>query len=297
MIHLTGEEPPLGDRPRDRSTLMSRTMILAAASLLAFMSIDAQAVRKGKTAGGIAYDVQGSGPALVLITGSNLDRRMWTREAEWLAKQYTVVRYDLRAHGESDTATREFSHHGDLIELLDALQIQKATLIGLSAGAFIALDAALDIPHRVERIVLAGPGVTGYTGKNPPQFPPEMFAALGARDYRRVSEILLKTPVFAATPESQALVRQMVTENERLWTVDRKLMKPQPPTIDRLAQVAVPTLVIVGEKDLYQRDHAELVAARVPGAKLVVVPGGGHIVNLTSPKEFEAAVRSFLGKR
>ena len=276
---------------------MSRTMILAAVSLLAFMSIDAQALRKGKTAGGIAYDVQGSGPPVVLITGSNLDRRMWTREAGWLAKQHTVIRYDLRAHGESDTATKEFSHHADLIDVLDTLKIQKATLIGLSAGAFIALDAALDIPNRVERIVLAGPGVTGYTGRHPPQFPPEMFAAIGAKDYRRVSEILLTTPVFAAAPESQALVRQMVTENERLWTVDRKLMKAQPPTLDRLAQVRVPTLVIVGEKDIYQRDHAELIAARVPGAKLAVIPGGSHIVNLTSPKEFDASVKSFLGNR
>jgi 3-oxoadipate enol-lactonase len=294
VIHLTGEEPPIGERARDKSTLMSRTMILAAVSLLAFMSIDAQAIRKGKTSGGIAYDVQGSGPPLVLITGSNLDRRMWNREAEWLSKQYTVVRYDLRAHGESDTAVREFSHHTDLIDVLDTLKIEKTTFIGLSAGAFIALDAALDIPARVERIVLAGPGVTGYTGKNPPQFPPEMFTAIQAKDYRRVSEILLKTPVFAAAPESQKLVREMVTENERLWTVDRKLMKAQPPTLDRLAQVRVPTLVIVGEKDVYQRDHAELIASRVPGARLVVIPGGGHIVNLTSPKEFEAAVRAFL---
>jgi 3-oxoadipate enol-lactonase len=297
LIHLTGEEPPIGERSRERSTLMSRTMILGAVSLLALMSIDAQAIRKGKTGGGIAYDIQGSGPAVVLITGSNLDRRMWTREAEWLAKQYTVVRYDLRAHGESDTATREFSHQADLIELLDTLKIQKATLIGLSAGAFIALDAALDIPQRVERIVLAGPGVTGYTGKNPPQFPPEMFAAIQARDYRRVSKILLTTPVFAAPPESQPLVRQMVTENERLWTVDRALMKMPPPTLPRLAQVRVPTLVIVGEKDVYQRDHAELLSARVPRARLVVVPGGGHIVNLTSPKAFEAAVESFLASR
>ena len=271
--------------------------MLAAVSLLAFMSIDAQAVRKGKTAGGIAYDVQGSGPPLVLITGSNLDRRMWAREAEWLAKQYTVVRYDLRAHGESDSATTEFSHHADLINVLDTLTIEKATLIGLSAGAFIALDAALEIPDRVDRIVLAGPGVTGYTGKNPPQFPPDMFAAIQSKDFRRVSEILLKTPVFAAAPDAQPLVRQMVIENERLWTVDRKLMKMQPPTHDRLGQVRAPTLVIVGEHDVYQRDHAELIAARVPGARLVVVPGGGHIVNLTSPKEFEAAVRAFLGGR
>ncbi|HTH26350.1 MAG TPA: alpha/beta fold hydrolase [Vicinamibacterales bacterium] len=261
------------------------------------MPAAAQSIRKGKTASGIAYDVQGSGPFLVLLTGSNLDRRMWNREAEWLSKTYTVVRYDLRAHGESDTATTEFTHLNDLAGVLDALKIEKATLIGLSAGAFIALDAALDLPNRVERIVLAGPGVSGYTGKNPPSFPPEMFAAIQAKEYRKVSEILLKSPVFAVAPESQPLVRQMVTENERLWTVDRALMKLQPPTYGRLDQVKVPTLVIVGENDIYQRDHAEVIAAKVPGARLVVVPGGTHIVNMSSPKEFEAAVRAFLPSR
>jgi len=261
------------------------------------MPAAAQSIRKGKTASGIAYDVQGSGPFLVLLTGSNLDRRMWNREAEWLSKTYTVVRYDLRAHGESDTATTEFTHLNDLAGVLDALKIEKATLIGLSAGAFIALDAALDLPNRVERIVLAGPGVSGYTGKNPPSFPPEMFAAIQAKEYRKVSEILLKSPVFAVAPESQPLVRQMVTENERLWTVDRALMKLQPPTYGRLDQVKVPTLVIVGENDIYQRDHAEVIAAKVPGARLVVVPGGTHIVNMSSPKEFEAAVRAFLASR
>ena len=57
-------------------------------------------VRAGKTAAGISYDVQGSGPVVVLLTGSNLDRRMWARESAWLARDHTVVRYDLRAHGQ-----------------------------------------------------------------------------------------------------------------------------------------------------------------------------------------------------
>jgi len=261
------------------------------------VSLGAQAIRKGKTTSGIAYDVRGSGPAVVLLTGSNLDRRMWDREAAWLSKNYRVVRYDLRAHGESDTATKPFSHLDDLTLLLDELAIPKATLIGLSAGAFIALDAALDIPNRVERIVLAGPGVSGYTGKNPPSFPPEMYTAIQVKEYRKVSEILLKSPVFAVAPESEALVRQMVTENERLWTVDRALMKLQQPTNARLEQVRVPTLVVIGEKDLFQQDHAELIAARVPGARLVRIPGGTHIVNMSSPKEFEAAVSAFLSGR
>lgn len=66
--------------------------------------------RAGKTATGISYDVQGSGPVVVLLSGANLDRRMWVRETAWLARDHTVVRYDLRAHGQSDTATAPFTN-------------------------------------------------------------------------------------------------------------------------------------------------------------------------------------------
>jgi len=73
---------------------------MRASAILVVAALAAQSsVRDGKTSTGIAYDVQGQGPVVVLVTGSNLDRRMWIREAAWLAKDHTVVRYDLRAHG------------------------------------------------------------------------------------------------------------------------------------------------------------------------------------------------------
>lgn len=252
-------------------------------------------VRAGKTASGISYDVQGGGPVVVLISGSNLDRRMWAREATWLARTHTVVRYDLRAHGQSDTATTPFSHLGDLIEVLDTLKIAKASLVGLSAGSTIALDAALEHPSRVDRIVLSGPSPSGYVPKERPAFAGDLMAALQARDFAKAAEVLLATTVFAAPAESQALVRQMVTENDRLWTIPRELMTASPRNaMDRLEQVRVPTLVLIGERDTMQREPAELLGTRIPGARLIVVPGGGHLLNLTSPKEFEAAVAAFL---
>ena len=251
-------------------------------------------VRAGRTAGGIAYDVQGSGPAVVLITGANLDRRMWAREAAWLARTHTVVRYDLRAHGQSDTAVAPFSHLRDLLDVLDALAIGKATLIGLSAGSAIALDAALEAPLRVERIVLIGPAPSGYVPKAPLPFAGDMIAALKAGDYKQVAEVLLATSVFAAPAETRPLVRQMVTENDRLWTVPRSLMQAPKPAVDRLESVQVPTLVLIGDQDEFQREPAELLAARIPGARIVRVPGGGHLLNLTSPTAFDAAISAFL---
>lgn len=273
---------------------MTRTLLAIALVAGLVSAVDAQAVRKGKTASGIAYDVRGTGPVIVLLTGSNLDRRMWDREAEWMSRSHTVVRYDLRAHGESDTATAPFSHLADLVAVLDALKIARATLIGLSAGSTIALDAALDVPDRVDRLVLIGPAPSGFVPKQPPPFTNDLIAAFKTGDYRKVSEVLLATPVFAAPPESQALVRQMVTGNERLWTVDRKLMLPPKSAMDRLEAVKAPTLVMIGEHDTLQDEPARLLAARIRGARLVRVPGGGHLLNLTSPDAFDAAIAAFI---
>jgi pimeloyl-ACP methyl ester carboxylesterase len=265
------------------------------ALIAASIPIAAQpAIRAARTASGIAYDVQGAGPAVVLISGSNLDRRMWAREAAWLAAAHTVIRYDFRAHGQSDMPAAPFNQVSDLWEVLDAAKIKTATLIGLSAGSAIALDAALANPDRVERIVLSGPAPSGYVPKERPPFFNDLMIALKSADYAKANEVILATPVFAAPPDSQALVRQMVTDNGRLWKVPISMLVPSPPALDRLEAVSVPTLVLIGEHDSLQRAPAELLVQRIPNARMVRVPGGGHLLNLTSPKEFEAAVRHFL---
>lgn len=260
-------------------------------------SLHAQSVKTGRTKTGIAYDVQGKGPVVVLITGSNLDRRMWARETEWLSPSFTVVRYDLRAHGQSDTASAPFDHVGDLWSVLDELAIQKATLVGLSAGSTIALDAALEAPARVERIVLIGPAPSGFTPQQRLPFADDLIAAIKARDFKKAAEVLLATSVFAAPPESQALVRQMVTENDRLWTVPPQFVRPRTnPAIYRLEEVKIPTLVMIGEKDTFQQTPALVLTKYIPRARMIAIAGGGHLLNLTSPVEFRVALLEFLKK-
>jgi pimeloyl-ACP methyl ester carboxylesterase len=87
----------------------------------------------------------------------------------------------------------------------------------------------------------------------------------------------------------------MVMENDRLWSVPREFMRPNDrPALHRLHEVDIPTLILLGADDLLQRPEAELLAKDVQGAKLVVVPGGSHLLNLTSPEEFRAAVVEFF---
>ena len=234
---------------------------------------------------------------MVLITGSNLDRRMWTAETEWLKRDFTVIRYDLRAHGLSDVPTSPFGHTDDLFSLLDELRIESASLIGLSAGSTIALDAALQAPNRITRMVLAAPAIGGYVSKERPAFFAELIAALQARDFTKAQDVMLASPLFEVPAESRQLVQTMVTENGRLWNVPRELMRPPPrPAAERLKEIVRPTLVLVGERDLAaQREQADALARQVPGATLTIVPAGGHMLNLTSPEAFRSAVSPFLG--
>jgi pimeloyl-ACP methyl ester carboxylesterase len=277
-------------------SLRQAAAVTTSAFVLMMSVLSAQPVREGKTANGIAYDIRGKGPAVVLITGSNLDRRMWDTEADWLSYTHTVVRYDLRAHGQSATAVEPFSHLGDLIAVMDELKVDKASLVGLSAGSSIAVDAALEHPERVERLVLAGPGFSGYMSKVRPAFATEVMAALKAADYQKAGEVLLKTSVFAAPPEAQPLVRRMVLENDRLWKVNPSLMKaPGRPAADRLESIKAPALVLVGEQDEFQMEPAQILARRIPDSRLVIIVNGGHLLNLTSPRSFQSAIEEFLG--
>ena len=97
--------------------------ILFAAFVLstAGVSAAAQQVVDARSANGLAYDLVGAGPLVVLIHGTNLDRRMWDGETEWLQEHARVLRYDLRGQGDSDFPTDSYSHHDDLIALLDEL--------------------------------------------------------------------------------------------------------------------------------------------------------------------------------
>lgn len=285
-----------GNQPRAGAFLHLPALSSAVLSLAIAVGAQSISIRTGKTPSGLAYDIRGKGPVVVLITGANLDRRMWRKEIAWLASDFTVLEYDLRAHGASDVPKTPFSHSSDLLDLLDELSIARATLIGLSAGSTAAIDVALQAPGRVERLVLAAPAISGYVPKEMPAFFRDLAEALKAADYRKAGDVLLSTPVFAAPPASRALVRQMVLENDRLWTVPRELLKAPPrAALDHLESITAPTLVLVGENDMAaQHDQADLLAKRIPGAKLVKVAGGGHLLNLTSPERFRSLVSGFL---
>lgn len=255
------------------------------------------AAPSGFTRAGLYYECGGEGnDAVILIPAFSLDTRMWAGEMAALSRVGRVVTFDLRGHGRSRAPLEPYSASDDLLGLMDELKLPGAQLVGLSNGARIALDFALEHPERVRSLVLASPGVSGYTGGDFSYMTP-VFEAVRAKEWEAAAARWAATPLMRVRDSAgAAVVRQITFDNRMIWSVARNPERPiSPPAIRRLEQVRVPVLVVSGAEDLPDlRRLADTLARRIPGARQVVIPGSGHLVNLAAPREFDAALLGFL---
>jgi len=255
----------------------------------------------GTTPAGIFYEASGVGEAVVLIHAFSVDRRMWAPQIASLEKRFRVIRYDQRGHGKSGDPSVPYAQHDDLRSVLDALGIDRATLIGLSAGATIAIDFAIAYPNRVARVVLASPGLGGYVPSTPLTWTQPVFQAAGAGDAEKAARLWAETPIMALRNDmtAAATVTDLVMSNVRLWTYKTNPAQPlMPPAIKRLSEVKCPALVILGEQDLpHIKEIGGLLMNGISGARLVTIPRAGHLVNLDSVAAFNQAIDAFLISR
>jgi len=257
----------------------------------------------------IYYEISGDGPPVVLIHGGLLNLHMWDPQMDAFTARYRVLRYDASSHGRSITPPDAYFDHEDLDGLLTHLGVNRAVLVGLSMGGRIAIDFALEHPDRVEALVLVGSGLSGFRFDSPEvqEARPEAIEAWGAGDWDRVTEIFQRQWTDGphrspeeVDPEVRETVRAMIRSTleraaEGQVTEGRTM---DPPAIDRLDELDVPTLVIVGELDMPDiHDIADLVLAANPNAELVEIDGVAHMVNLEKPEEFNRVVLDFLDRR
>ena len=252
----------------------------------------------GTSPAGIFYEVSGAGEPVVLIHAFSVDRRMWAPQIAMLEKRFRVVRYDQRGHGKSAAPSAPYAAHDDLLSVLDALRIERATLIGLSAGATVATDFAIVYPSRVVRIVLASSGLSGHVPSSPLTWTGPVFQAAAAGDSEGAARLWAETPIMALRNDKTAapVVADLVMSNVQLWTYKTNPAQPlTPPAIKRLSEVKCPALVILGERDLpHIREIAGLLVNGIAGAQLVTIPRAGHMVNLDSAAAFNQALDAFL---
>jgi pimeloyl-ACP methyl ester carboxylesterase len=246
------------------------------------------------------YEMQGEGPALVLIHGGGYDRRMWDDQFELFSKQFKVIRYDVRGYGKSVMPTRPYSDVEDLYQLLRYLKIEKTHVIGLSMGGRIAIDFTLIYPHMVEKLVAVASGLSGfpYSAEDTVEFMKIVYS-IQNDDGTPAGEAWLRSAYNAAAMENPAVagkLRPIAIENSRAWLIN--IFFPRPPfplAIQRLGEVRVPTLLIGGDRDVATVTKImEMLEHNISGSRKIVVPGAGHMVNVEKPLEFNTAVMDFL---
>jgi pimeloyl-ACP methyl ester carboxylesterase len=256
------------------------------------------AVIKDTANNGLYYEITGTGQNyVILIHGFSVDDRMWDEQAVVLAPYFRVLRYDLPSHGKSSSLAARTPGWLALAQLMDQLQIQKASIVGMSAGATIAADFALVHPERVSRLVLVSPSIDGYVPKQSMAwFGP--IAAQARAGHPDSAAALFASSAFMQTwgLNDAEKVRSMVMANARVWA-DTVAPRPPltPPAFGRLGQIQSAPLVIVGANDSPDvRAVADTIIASIPGSKLVVIQNAGHFVNLDHPGRFDEALVNWL---
>jgi pimeloyl-ACP methyl ester carboxylesterase len=272
--------------------------------------------------GRVAYDSAGRGPAVVFSHASLTDRRMWRYQFDALATGYRVVAFDRLGYGQSSPAPPAVRHGAGVLEVLDALGIERAVLVGSSMGGGYSLDAALLAPDRVRALALICPGVPGY------EWPAEMraevlpllhaavpadrLAAYAAHaadavrddDVRALATMQLRYMAVGArgsesmfSAEAWALLQDMARGVfARGWgEPETTETAPEPPVLGRLRDVRVPTLVMNGGHDVrFIQDLVRQVANGIPGAQLLELPEAGHLPPVECPEAVTSALATFL---
>lgn len=254
----------------------------------------------------IYYEVAGSGPALVMIHAGVADSRQWNYEFARFSDDFRVLRYDMRGFGRSEPADEPYSNRADLEALLARLDLpEPLVLMGCSMGGTLAFDYALAYPDRVQALVLVGSGPSGLSLDVPPvpQFA-EAEAAYLAGDLERVAELEAQVwfdGMGRTADEVDPAMRALALDMNRLALahdarkLGQRLPDAETPAVERMTELAVPVLIVIGEHDVpYILAAADYMVANLPNARLVVIQDAAHLPNMDHPDEFGAAVGAFL---
>lgn len=250
----------------------------------------------------VAYRQAGQGPPLVLLHGGLGDSREWRRQLEGLAEEFTVVAWDAPGCGGSSDppGTWRLPDYADcLAGLIRALDLGRPHVGGLSWGGGLALELYRRHPQ-VPRSLLLASAYAGWAGSLPPELVQERLdqvmreAELPPEQWVRGYLPGLFTDAAPAEVVEEALA--MMLEVRPAGMRPMVLGLAEADLRDMLPHIQVPTLLLYGDAD--RRSPPEVVArdlhAKIPGSRLVVLPGVGHQCDMEAPDRFNAEVRGFL---
>src|SRR5581483_1080169 len=257
------------------------------------------------------YEMAGTGHPLVLIHGGLVNRRLWDEQFPVFAQHYQAIRFDIRGFGDSAPPTPEtppYFLEEDIRSLLRFLGVEKTFVMGLSMGGALAINFTLMYPEMVEALIPVAMGLGGYEApvedKEIERWQ-QVGEAAQSGNIAQAVEITLRvwTDGPGRTPDQvnpavREKVRAMTTHNFELPEDDNATQpqEPEPPAISRLAEIHVPTLIILGDQDVPSiLKIADILEKGIPGATKVVIPDTAHHLPMEKPEEFNRVVLDFLG--
>jgi pimeloyl-ACP methyl ester carboxylesterase len=256
----------------------------------------------------LAVTLAGDGPPLLLIPGLGATRVIFDPVLPFLTPHLRVAVYDQRGIGASQSDPGPFTTEqlgDDGVAVLDGLRLERATVLGASFGGMVAQQLAVRHPDRVSALVLAatGPG-NAHLVREPDPAASDALLGKGARtpaDAYRVACTVLYSRTFQE--EHAGFIEQQVRDRARRPIAPRVFQAQLAASRghdawDRLPSIACPTLVMHGSEDaVMPLANAELLAARIPGAVLMVFDGAGHLFFHEQPARTAQALTTFVSAR
>jgi len=241
----------------------------------------------------LAYERSGHGPATLLVHGFSLDLDMWREMAPLLAARRSVIAVDLRGFGRSEPPTGPYTHMADLAALMDGLTLDRAAIVGLSMGGGVAIDFALAHPERVSALVAVDATLDGF------RWTIDWDLRVRERSLDEIRKGWLASELLAWPQRDPAVAAWMAQQVGAYsgwhWRNRNPHARAEKPTMERLGEIEAPTLALAGEHDHADfRAIADILARDIPGARLEVLPGIGHLPPMEAPEATARAVLVFL---
>ena len=239
----------------------------------------------------IYFEVHGQGPTILLTHGFMDTSQMWQDQIDALARDHTLIVWDIRGHGRSGSPGdpglySQQATINDMGALLDEVGAQTAILGGLSLGGYLSLAFRRDHPERVDGllIIATGPGFRNDDARQ------------GWNEMTEKTALGMETKGFDGQrlmPAEEARSRHGTTKG-LILAARGILPQTDASVMDSLASITVPTLVLAGDKDRQFAKATDYMAEKIPGAEKVTIAQAGHAVNVHQVEAFNGAVLGFL---
>lgn len=249
----------------------------------------------------IAWERRGAGAPVVLVHGLGYARWGWEPVADLLAERFEVVLLDNRGIGESDAPPGPYTVAelaGDVLGVMDAAGLARAHVVGTSLGGMVAQELALTAPERVERLVLVCTSPGSANAVPTPEQTMRLLAEAPALEPAVALRLFVENALAPGAREElveRILAHRIRTAQPREAWLAQAAAAAAFDAWNQLPQLAAPTLVLHGTADnVIDVRNADLLVERIPGARLELFPGCGHLLYWEQPERFVEVVGEFL---